>query len=153
MSIARQRRHLERFLADLFQELNFGTEIRFFGDELPNPETAQSFNQNPDGIIRELEHFDDPRCASVLPKVLGSRIFDFRALLEGQPKKAVAGHDVIDKPDALGRFNQQGRITGPGEHHNVREAQNGHDFGQRLAPGLGASRFCAAGGGQDVNKL
>ena len=132
LRVARHGDQFQRLFRDIADHLDFGAEIRLVRFVLPDAKPPQPLDQHAHGVVRELQHLQHAHRATVVPQVLGRRIFNVRFLLQNQTDEPVTGHHVVNQPNAGCRFHQQ-RCHHARENNDVRKAENRQRVRQRFA--------------------
>ena len=136
VGIPGQRGHLDGITTEFLQHLDLRAKIRLLRFVPGNPHPPQALHQHPDGVVRELQHLQHARTATVLIQVIRERHRDIRLLLEHEREQAVPLHDVINEPDALSGIDQQ-RRDHAGENDDVGQAEDREGGRKRFRRRLG----------------
>ena len=93
----------------VLHQLEVRAVVRIVGHVFLDADAPETFDEDADCVVRELQHFQQPRGAADVMHFFGRGIFRFRFALHRDAEQTVAGDDVIDQLDALGRLDVERR--------------------------------------------
>jgi hypothetical protein len=145
--------YLRALVLRVAQNFKLRAEVGFVCCEIDQVNAPKSFGQNPDGVVRELQHLQHARAAAVIEQIVRRRVLHVSLALKDQSQQTVPFDHVIDQLGAFITFHQE-RHHHAWKNDHVGKAENG-EGARKLARGarnrsVGAR---AGAGSKNVNQL